>query len=81
MSDVSGDLNRNYEALKNELLQSGFVSSVTKSSSPVTSIWSNQRIDNWEGMQCWEQQCRWCGYCYRKTLLHWLSSAVSLHLR
>jgi putative ABC transport system permease protein len=47
-TDVSGDLQQNYEALKNEMLQSGMVTSVTKSSSPITDIWSNQRIDNWE---------------------------------
>ncbi|AEV96977.1 hypothetical protein A4D02_18590 [Niastella koreensis] len=48
-TDLSGNLQQNYEALKNDLLGSGMVSSVTKSSSPVTDIWSNQRIDNWEG--------------------------------
>jgi len=31
------------------MLQSGMVTSVTKSSSPITGIWANQRIDNWEG--------------------------------
>jgi putative ABC transport system permease protein len=48
-TDVSGNLQQNYEALKNEMLQSGVVTSVTKSSSPVTDIWASQRIDNWEG--------------------------------
>ncbi|HEX5153736.1 MAG TPA: ABC transporter permease [Parafilimonas sp.] len=48
-TDLSGSLEQNYEALKNEMLQSGVVTSVTKSSSPVTDIWANQRIDNWEG--------------------------------
>jgi len=48
-TDVSGSLQQNYEALKNEMLQSGMVTSVTKSSSPVTDIWGNQRIDNWAG--------------------------------
>ncbi len=48
-TDISGGLQQNYEALKNEMLQSGMVTSVTKSSSPITDIWSNQRIDNWEG--------------------------------
>jgi len=49
MTDASNDLSRDYNALKNDLLQSGVVTSVTKSSSPVTAIWANQRIDNWEG--------------------------------
>jgi ABC-type antimicrobial peptide transport system permease subunit len=48
-TDVSGSLQQNYEALKNEMLLSGMVTSVTKSSSPITDIWANQRIDNWEG--------------------------------
>jgi putative ABC transport system permease protein len=48
-TDISGSLQQNYEALKNEMLQSGMVTSVTKSSSPITDIWANQRIDNWEG--------------------------------
>jgi ABC-type antimicrobial peptide transport system permease subunit len=48
-TDISGSLQQNYEPLKNEMLQSGMVTSVTKSSSPVTDIWGNQRIDNWEG--------------------------------
>ncbi len=51
MTDASGDLNNHYTALKNDLLQSGLVSAVTKSSSPVTDIWARQRIDNWEGKQ------------------------------
>jgi putative ABC transport system permease protein len=49
MSDASDDLNRNYTALKSEMLQAGIVTNVTKSSSPVTDIWSNQRIDDWQG--------------------------------
>ena len=31
------------------MLQTGVVTSVTKSSSPVTDIWGNQRIDDWAG--------------------------------
>ena len=49
MTDASNDLSRNYAALKNEMLESGMVSTVTKSSAPVTDIWSNQRIDDWQG--------------------------------
>ena len=49
MTDFSKDLNHNYTALKNELLRSGAVTSVTKSSSPVTSIWSEGGISNWPG--------------------------------
>lgn len=49
MCDVSTEVNNNYQAIKNEMLQSGMVSSVTKSSNPVTEIWSNQRVDDWQG--------------------------------
>ena len=48
-TDASDDLNRNYNALKNDMLQSGMVTSVTRSSSPVTDIWSNNGIKQWEG--------------------------------
>jgi ABC-type antimicrobial peptide transport system permease subunit len=49
ISDINEGLSRNYTSLKNELLQSGVVTSVTKASSPVTDIWSVQRVDDWEG--------------------------------
>jgi putative ABC transport system permease protein len=49
MTDASNDLNKNYDAFKNELLQSGIVSTVTKSSNPVTEIWSNNDVSNWQG--------------------------------
>ncbi len=48
---ATDDLLRNYTALKNDLLQSGFVTGVTRSSSPATEVWSNQRIDDWQGKQ------------------------------
>jgi predicted permease len=49
MTDMSADLNRNYTALKNELLQTGFIESVAYSSSPVTSIYSHNIINEWPG--------------------------------
>ena len=51
MSNANSDLTRSYQALKNEMLQSNMVANVTKSSNPVTALWSNQRIDDWEGKQ------------------------------
>jgi ABC-type antimicrobial peptide transport system permease subunit len=51
MTNASPDINRNYDALKNELLQSGVVASVTKSSSPVTGVWVVNGVDDWEGRQ------------------------------
>jgi putative ABC transport system permease protein len=49
ITDNSYDLSQNYQALKQEMLQSGVVSSVTKSSSPVTAIYSTNNVYNWEG--------------------------------
>ena len=48
-TDASNDLNHSYDALKNDILQSGVVSSVTRSSSPVTDIWSNNGVGQWSG--------------------------------
>jgi hypothetical protein len=42
---ITPDLNRNYTALKNDLLQSGFVVNVTKSSGPVTDLFSSQAFN------------------------------------
>lgn len=45
----SADLDRNYPALKNELLQTGVVSSITKASAPVTELNAAVGIDDWQG--------------------------------
>lgn len=45
---LTGDLQRNYEAVRNELLRSGVIESVTKASSPATTITSDTRVD-WSG--------------------------------
>ena len=72
MTDASNDLSRNYTALKNDLLQSGVVTSITKSSAPATDLWTNQRIDRWQGKQPDETMDIACvGVCdadYFKTL-------------
>jgi putative ABC transport system permease protein len=49
ITDDSYDLDRNYAALKHEMLQSGVVSDVTKSSSPITAIYSVNGIKDWPG--------------------------------
>jgi putative ABC transport system permease protein len=41
--------NPNYAALKHDVLQTGVVSSITKSLSPATDIYSHNTIDNWQG--------------------------------
>lgn len=49
MTDMSSDLNQHYTALKNELLQTGYIQSVAYSSSPVTSVYSHNVINGWPG--------------------------------
>lgn len=49
MTDASGDLTRNYSAFKNEMLATGLVSGVTKSSSPVTDLWASNSVTSWAG--------------------------------
>ncbi|HEY1213289.1 MAG TPA: FtsX-like permease family protein, partial [Bryobacteraceae bacterium] len=49
MSDVSPDVQKNYPVIKQELLQSGLVSAVTKSSSRVTSYSEGDDVDEWPG--------------------------------
>jgi len=51
ITDASGDIDRNYAALKNDLLQTGVIASVTKSTAPVTEIYSWTGLDNWQGKQ------------------------------
>ncbi|HEV2478370.1 MAG TPA: ABC transporter permease [Puia sp.] len=49
MSPSSADLDHNYAALKNDLLQSGLVTSVTRSTAPVTGLYSWMGVDQWQG--------------------------------
>ncbi len=49
MTDASSDLNKNYAALKNDLLQSGVVTAVTLSSETVTALRNFTGIENWPG--------------------------------
>jgi putative ABC transport system permease protein len=41
--------NVKFNALKHDVLQSGVVSSITKSLSPATDVYSHNTIDNWQG--------------------------------
>jgi ABC-type antimicrobial peptide transport system permease subunit len=45
----SDDANRNAEVIKNELPQTGLVSAVTRTSSPITDIWNYTPAPNWKG--------------------------------
>jgi predicted permease len=49
MTDMSGDLNKNYEAMRNEMIQSGIVEDVATSSSSITKVQSHFSLDNWPG--------------------------------
>ncbi len=46
---VKGDMSKNYRLIKNELLNSGLASSVTRTNSPVTDVWCNTDKYSWEG--------------------------------
>ena len=46
---MTGDIEKNYTLIKNELISSGAASSVTKTSSPLTQSWSDSWGFEWEG--------------------------------
>jgi hypothetical protein len=46
--DLTDELTENYDILKQDLLQSGVVASVTRSNSPITQVWSNNFL-GWPG--------------------------------
>ncbi|HEY1062258.1 MAG TPA: ABC transporter permease [Daejeonella sp.] len=48
-TDMNADLENNFIAIKNELLQKRIVSSVTAASSPATNIWWHTGLDQWPG--------------------------------
>ena len=45
----TGDIDKNYSLIKNELLTSGVATAVTKTSSPLTENWSDGWGQEWEG--------------------------------
>lgn len=49
VTEMNSDLERNYTALKNELIQKGLSQSVTMASSPATNIYSHSNVDSWPG--------------------------------
>jgi ABC-type antimicrobial peptide transport system permease subunit len=46
---ITPDLYQHYDMIRNELLQSGAVSSVATSSGPVTDVWANNSGISWKG--------------------------------
>ena len=55
MTDMSEDMNKNFSALRNALLQSGIVESVAAAGSPVTGVWSHSAVNEWPGKNANEQ--------------------------
>ena len=49
MTNASSDLDHHYAALKNDLLRSGLVTSVTKATTPATDLYSAGGVDDWQG--------------------------------
>ncbi|HLZ85987.1 MAG TPA: FtsX-like permease family protein, partial [Puia sp.] len=49
MTDASNDLDHNYPALKNDLLRTGLVTSVTRATAPATDLYSWTGVDDWQG--------------------------------
>ena len=48
-TDMNEDLDKNFIALKNELIQKGIVSSITTTTSPATDVWWHSDVDKWPG--------------------------------
>lgn len=46
---MTGDIPKNYELIKSELIASGIAKSITKTNSPITDKWSDGWGQNWEG--------------------------------
>ncbi|MES1221805.1 MAG: ABC transporter permease, partial [Bacteroidota bacterium] len=54
MTDMNSDLEHNYTALKNELLEKGIAASVSTATSPATDVWWHSDIDRWPGKKAGE---------------------------
>jgi putative ABC transport system permease protein len=54
MTDMSDDLGNHYDALKNDLLQTGMIENVAKASSPLTGIYMHTGIEKWPGQAAGE---------------------------
>ena len=54
MTWMNDELNHNYTALKNEMIQKGIAVGVTKATSPATDIYWHSGVSNWPGMRAGE---------------------------
>ena len=48
-TNMNDDLQKNYTALKNELIEKGIAASVTTATSPATNVWWHTDIEKWPG--------------------------------
>ena len=55
MTDLNPDLDKNYTALKNELIGKGIANGVTYASSPATNIYWHSGFSDWPGKRAGEQ--------------------------
>ena len=55
---LNTDLEKHYEALKQDLLQSGLIEGVAKASSPMTTIFNHVGFKNWPGKSASDEQIR-----------------------
>jgi ABC-type antimicrobial peptide transport system permease subunit len=46
---IKGDIEKNYATIRNELVNSGAVSSITRTFSPILDIWTNSDSYKWDG--------------------------------
>ena len=46
---LEGDIDKNYELVKHDLLNSGIAVSVTRTNAPMTAVWSTSSAVNWQG--------------------------------
>lgn len=53
-TSMNDDLNKNFTALKNELIEKRIISSVTTATSPATDVWWHTDIQQWPGKQAGE---------------------------
>lgn len=49
--DMKDDLFKNYEVVRSEMLATGLIEGVTKSSSPISAIWSNWLVEDFPGKE------------------------------
>jgi ABC-type antimicrobial peptide transport system permease subunit len=55
-TEISNDLYTNYDALKNELMQTGMVENIVRSSSPLTAIGSHPNLTDWPGKTAMDEE-------------------------